>query len=99
MGSCILMFPGIRSSMIVQHSGVEPPAYGFQSRLLTVSVRLLCPNSTEDRTPRLLVKQLSRTRNTQRYTQSYIEKRRQRKEKDDWEEKRKNQKGKEQSSQ
>jgi len=63
--------------MIVQHSGVEPPAYGFQSRLLTVSVRLLCPNSTEDRTPRLLVKQLSRTRNTQRYTQSYIEKRRQ----------------------
>ena len=54
----------------------------FQFQLLTVSVRLLCPNSTEDRTPRLLVKQLSRTSNTQKKTQSYIEKRRGRKEKE-----------------
>lgn len=99
MGSCILMFPGVRSSMMVQHSGVEHSASGFQFQLLTVSVRLLCPNSTEDRTPRLLVKQHSRTRNTPKNTELYREKKREKGKRDYQEEKKESQKGKEQSSQ
>jgi len=47
---------------------------------LTVASRLLYPYSTEDKTPRLMVKQLSTARNTQRDSQSYIEKRRGRRE-------------------
>lgn len=46
---------------------------GFWSQSAT---RLLCPHSTEDNTPRLMVKQLSIARNTQRDSQSYIEKKR-----------------------
>ena len=57
----------------------EPPASGFRSPL-TVTSRLLCPHSTEDKTPRLMVKQLSAPRNTQRHSQSYTEKRKGRKE-------------------
>ena len=52
---------------------------GFGSSL-TVASRLLPPYITEDKTPRLMVKQLSAVRNTQRNSQSYIEKRKGRKE-------------------
>ena len=41
---------------------------------LTVASRLLHPYSIEDKTRRLLVKQFSTTRNTQRDSQSYTEK-------------------------
>ena len=47
---------------------------------LTVALRFLYPHSAEDKTPRLMVKQLFTLRNTQRDSQSYIEKRRGRKE-------------------
>ena len=50
------------------------------SLTLTVALRLLHPYSTEDKTPRLMVKQLSTARNTQRDSQSYIEKKRGRRE-------------------
>ena len=47
---------------------------------LTVASRLLHPYRIESKNPRLMVKQLSTSRNTQRDSQSYIEKRRGRKE-------------------
>ena len=46
------------------------------SLILTVASRLLHPYSTDDKTPRLMVKRFSTVRDTQRGSQSYIEKRR-----------------------
>ena len=45
------------------------------SPVLTVASRYLHPYNTEDKTPRLIVKQLFTARDTQRDSQSYIEKR------------------------
>ena len=50
------------------------------SLILTVASRLLHPYSTDDKTSRLMVKRFSTVRNTQRGSQSYTEKRRQRRE-------------------
>ena len=50
-----------------------PPAF---SLILTVASRLLHPYSTDDKTPRLMMKRFSTVRDTQRGSQSYIEKRR-----------------------
>ena len=50
------------------------------SLILTVASRLLHPYSTDDKTSRLMVKRFSTVRGTQRGSQSYIEKRRGRKE-------------------
>ena len=50
------------------------------SLFLTVDSRLLHPYSTDDKTSKLMVKQFSTVRDTQRGSQSYIEKRRGRKE-------------------
>ena len=50
------------------------------SLILTVVSRLLHPYSTNDKTSRLMVKRFSTVRDTQRGSQSYIEKRRGRKE-------------------
>ena len=47
---------------------------------LKVESRLLHPYGTEDKTPRLMVKQFSTARDTQRGSQSYLEKRRGRRE-------------------
>ena len=49
------MFPGVENCLMVQNSGVAPPASGFQSQCLTVVTRLLHPHNTEDKTPRLMV--------------------------------------------
>ena len=46
------------------------------SLILTVVSRLLHPYSTDDKTSRLMVKKLSTVRETQRGSQSYMEKRR-----------------------
>ena len=46
---------------------------------LTVASRLLHPYSTSDKTSRLMMKQFSTVRDTQRGSQSYMEKRRGRK--------------------
>ena len=45
------------------------------SLILTVASRLLHPYSTNDKTSRLMVKRFSTVRNTQRGSQSYMEKR------------------------
>ena len=69
------------------------------SLILTVVSRLLHPYSTDDKTSRLMVKRFSTVRDTQRGSQSYMEKRREEGDRCDQEEKRGNQKGREQSSQ
>ena len=69
------------------------------SLILTVASRLLHSYSTDDKTSRLMIKQFSTTRDTQRGSQSYMEKRRGRREIGDQEEKRGSHKGREQSSQ
>ena len=50
------------------------------SLILTVASRLLHPYSTDDKTSRLMVKRFSTVRDTQRGLQSYMEKRRGRRE-------------------
>ena len=50
------------------------------SLILTVASRLLRLYSTDDQTSRLMVKRFSRVRDTQRGSQSYMEKRRGRRE-------------------
>ena len=70
------------------------------SLILTVASRLLHPYSTDDKTSGLMVKRFSTVGDTQRGSQSYMEKRRGRREIEvDQEEKRRNQKGREQASQ
>ena len=50
------------------------------SLILTVASRLLHPYRTDDKTSRLMVKRFSTVRDSQRGSQSYIEKRRERRE-------------------
>ena len=50
------------------------------SLILTVASRLLHPYSTDDKTSRLMVKRFSTVRDTQRGSQSYMKKRRGRRE-------------------
>ena len=50
------------------------------SLILTVASRLLNPYSTDDKTSRLMVKQFSTERDTQRGSQNYMEKRKGRRE-------------------
>ena len=74
-----LMFPGFRSSLVFSGFGLKPPASGF-SLILTVPSRLLHLYSTNDKTSRLMMKSFSTVRDTRRGTQSYMEKRRGRRE-------------------
>ena len=62
------------------------------SLILTVASRLLHPYSTDDKTSRLMVKRFSTVEDTQRGSQSYMEKR-EVGDRGDQEEKRGNQKG------
>ena len=79
MSFCQLVFPGVRSFLVFSSFGFKPPASGFQpypySRL-----KNLQPYLTDDKTSRLMVKRFSTVRNTQRGSQSYMEKRRGRRE-------------------
>ena len=50
------------------------------SLILTVASRLLHPYNTDDKTSRLMLKQFSTSRDTKRGSQSYMEKRRGRRE-------------------
>ena len=50
------------------------------SLILTVASRLLHPYYTDDKTSRLMVKRFSTVRDTERGSQSYMEKRRERRE-------------------
>ena len=78
MNSCLIIFPGIRSSLMFSSFGVKPPASGFQSYSYH-SLKTSHPYSTDDKTSRLMVKSFSTVRDTQRGSQSYMEKRRGRK--------------------
>ena len=73
------MFPGIRSSLVFSGLGLKPPASGFQSYSYS-SLILLHLYSTHDKTSRLMMKSFSTVRDTWRGTQSYMEKRRGRRE-------------------
>ena len=64
MNSYLLMFPRVRSSLVVF------------SLILTVASRLLHLYSTNDKTSRLKIKSFSTLRDTQRGSLSYMEKRR-----------------------
>ena len=68
------------------------------SLILIVVSRLLHPYSTDDKTSRLMVKRFSTVMDTQRGSQNYVEKRREVGDRGD-QEKRRNRKGREQSSQ
>ena len=58
--------------------GFKPPAPSFQS--FSYSSLKTSPNSTDAKTSRLMMKQFSTARNTQRDSQNYIENRRGREE-------------------
>ena len=77
MSSYCLMFPGVRCSMMFSGFGLKPPPLVF-SLIFTVVSRLLY--STIDKTSRLKMKSFSTVRDTQRGSQSYMEKRRGRRE-------------------
>ena len=99
MSSCQLMFPEVRSFLVFSSFGFKPPAFGFQSYSYS-NLKLLHPYSTDDKTSRLMVKRFSTVRDTQRGSQSYMEKRRGRREIEVTKRRRGgNQKGREQSSQ
>ena len=72
MSSCQLMFPGVKSFLLFSSFGFKHPAFGFQSYF---EIRLLRPYSTDSKTYRLMVKRFSTVRDTQRGSQSYMERR------------------------
>ena len=79
MSSNQLKFPGVRSSLVFSGFGLKPLPLVF-SLILTVASRLLHLYSTDDKTSTLMMKSFSTVRDTQRGTQSYMEKRRGRRE-------------------
>ena len=79
MSSCRLMFSGVKSSLVFSGCGLKLPASAFQS-FFTVASRLLHLYSTVDKISMLKMKSFSIVRDTQRGSQSYMEKRRGRKE-------------------
>ena len=82
ISSCRLMFPGVRSFLVFSSFGFKPPASAclWFSLIFTVASRLVHPYCTDDKTSRLVVKRFSTVRDIQRGSQSYMEKRRGRRE-------------------
>ena len=74
------MFPGVRSSLVSSGFGLKPPASGFQSYSYSSLKEYIHPYSTDIKTSRLMVKRFSTVRDSQRGSQSYMEKRRERRE-------------------
>ena len=79
MSSCRLMFLVVRSSLVFSGFGLKPHASGFQSYFYS-SLKTSLLFSTIGKTSRLKMKSFSTVRNTQRGSQSYMEKRRGRRE-------------------
>ena len=79
MSSCLLRFPGIRSSLMFSSFGVKPPASGFQSYSYS-SLKTSPSICRDDKTSRLMVKQFSTASDTQKGSQSYMENKRRRRE-------------------
>ena len=98
MSFCQIMVPGIRSFLAFSHFGISLLLLAF-SLILIVASRLLHPYSSDDKTSRLMVKRFSTVRDTQRGSQSYMKKRRGRREIEMSRRRRGNQKGRVQSSQ
>ena len=73
------LFTAVRSFLVFSGLGLSFLPLTF-NLILTVASRLLHPYSTDDKTSRLIVKRFSRVRDTQRGSQSYMEKRRRRRE-------------------
>ena len=73
MSSCLLMFPGIRSSVVFSNFGFKPLVF---SLILTVASRLLHPYSTNDKTSRLMVKILHSEGHHERFTKLHGEEKR-----------------------
>ena len=79
MVSYYLMFPVVRSSLVFSGLGLSLLSLAF-SLILPVASRPLQLYSTDNKTSRLMVKRFSPVRDTQRGSQSYMKKRRGRKE-------------------
>jgi len=79
MSFCRLMVPGVRRFLVISSFGFRPLPLAF-SLILVVASRLLHPYSTNDNTSSLMVKRFSTVRDTQRGSQSYMKKRRGRRE-------------------
>ena len=79
MSSYRLMFPEVRSSLVLSRFDLSLLPLDF-SLILTVASRLLHLYSTDDKTSRLMMKSVSTVRDTQRGLQSYMQKRRGRRE-------------------
>ena len=73
MSFCLLMAPGGRRFLVISSFVFRPSSSGFQSYF---EIRLLRPYSTDSKTYRLMVKRFSTVRDTQRGSQSYMRKRR-----------------------
>ena len=73
------MFPIVKSFLVFSGFGLKSPASSFRS-YSSVASRLLQLYSTDNKTSRLMVKRFSTVRETQRGSQSYMKKRRGRKE-------------------
>ena len=67
------MFYGIGSSLVFQCPGLRSPTSRVQAYPLSVAPRLHRLHSTEDKTPRLMVKQHLTAKNTQRTSQTHSE--------------------------
>ena len=78
MSSCLLMLPGIKSSLMFLSFGVKPLNIG--PSLTVMSRHTVHTYSTDNKTSRLMVKQFFMARDTKRDSQSYKEKRRGRRE-------------------
>ena len=63
MSSCLLMFPGIKSSVMFSSLELSLLPLAF-SLILTVASRLLYPYNTDDKISMLMVKQFSTARDT-----------------------------------
>ena len=64
MSSCQLMFPGVRSFLVLSSFGFKPPASGFQSYSYS-SLKTSPSILHNDKASRLMVKTLSTVRGTQ----------------------------------
>ena len=76
---CLLMVPGVRRFMVISSVEFRPPASGFQSYSYS-SLKTSPFISSDDKKSRLMVKRFSTVRGTQRSSQSYMKKRRGRRE-------------------
>ena len=81
MSFCQLMFPGVRSSLVFSGFGLRPLFLVF-SLIFALASRLLHLYSTIDKTSRLKIKRSFTVRDTQRDSQSHMEKRKGRREKE-----------------